>query len=87
MMQFVLVGSSVQERGIIGYGELLDLAYNFSLIARSHGAVACHLDGGSLIATKGTLSVSLTIRETRESFPSRCLITCLEEIMDRCFGQ
>lgn len=87
MIQFLLVSSSTHERGLIGYGELLDLVYDFASIAKAHGASVCHLDNGSLIATKESLSVSLTIGETEEIFPSRRLLTCLEEMMDLCFGQ
>ena len=87
MMQFVLVSSVCQERGLVGYEALPDLIHDFSVIAKGYGAITCHLDDGSLVATKGSLSVSLSIRETVEIFPSRNLIACIEEMMSRCFGE
>ena len=83
---FSLSSATVQERGIVGYRELPDLFHEFKSLARNHGAVASRLEDGSLAAVKGSMTITLSIGTTAESFPCRRLLTCMEEMMDRCFG-
>ena len=83
---FTLVSVAVQERGVVGYRELPDLLHDFKSLARNHGAEVSELEDGSLVAVKGSMTITLSIDTTEEAFPSRRLLTCMEEMMDRCFG-
>ena len=82
---YSLVGEARREHGIVGYQELPDLIYDFSFLAKKHGAITTRLEDGSLVALKGTLSVSLSIGEAEESFPCRSLGTCMADVISETF--
>ena len=84
--QFILLSAVRQERGIVGYRELPDLFHDFCSLAKEHGAIASHLEDGSLIATKGSLSITLSIGVVEEAFPCRQLAVCMTEMMAIIFG-
>ena len=84
---FNIITNVSQERGIVGYRELPDLFHDFCSLAKEHGAAPSYLEDGSLIATKGTLSITLTIGGVEEAFPSRHLAACMKEKMDKTFGR
>lgn len=84
---FTVSTDAAQERGIVGLRELPDLIHDFGFLAREHGAISSYLDDGSLIAVKGSLTVTLSIDTTEDPFPSRRLLTCIEEMMEKCFGK
>ena len=84
---FCIVTDAAQERGIVGLRDLPDLFHGFSSLAKEYGAASSYLEGGSLIAKKGTLSITLTIGVVEEAFPSRQLADCLTEMMAKTFSR
>ncbi len=84
---FTISTNVAQERGIVGYRELPDLFHDFCFLAKEHGAFPTYLEDGGLIATKGTLFISLTIGVVEEAFPSRRLDACMTEMMAMTFGR
>lgn len=84
---FNIITNVAQERGIVGYRELPDLFHDFCSLAKEHGAISSYLEGGSLIAKKGTLSITLSIGVVEEAFPSRQLAACMTEMMAMTFGR
>lgn len=84
---FCLVSASRSERGIVGYRELPDLFHDFCSLAKEYGAAPSYLEDGSLIATKGTLSITLSIGVVEEAFPCRRLAVCMTEMMAITFGR
>ena len=84
---FCLVSQVRQERGIVGYRELPDLFHDFCSLAKEHGAISSYLEDGSLIATKGTFSITLSIGVVEEAFPCRRLAACMTEFMAMTFGR
>lgn len=84
---FTISTNVAQERGIVGYRELPDLFHDFCSLAKEHGAISSYLEDGSLIATKGTFSITLSIGMVEEAFPCRRLAACMTEFMAMTFGR
>ena len=84
---FCIVTDAAQERGIVGYRDLPDLFHDFCLQAKEHGAISSYLEDGSLIAKKGTLSITLSIGVVEEAFPCRQLADCLTEMMAKTLSR
>ena len=84
---FNIITNVAQERGIVGYRELPDLFHDFCSLAKEHGAISSYLEDGSLIATKGTFSITLSIGVVEEAFPCRRLAACMTDFMAMTFGR
>ena len=84
---FNIITNVAQERGIVGYRELPDLFHDFCSLAKEHGAISSYLEDGSLIATKGTFSITLSNPQVEEAFPCRRLAACMTDFMAMTFGR
>ena len=84
---FNIEANARSERGIVGYRELPDLFHDFCSLAKEYGAAPSYQEDGSLIATKGTFSITLSIGMVEEAFPCRRLAVCMTEFMAMTFGR
>lgn len=82
---FVLRTGTLEVRGLVSPGELPDVVLTFYREASRWGAAADFLQGGVLVASRGEIQVTLEIRSTHRSIPSRLLEDELIEMMDQAF--
>jgi len=76
---------SLEINGLISPGELPDLISNFYRLSEKYAATPEYLRDGVFLATKGEVTVHLTIGDYYPSIPSKTLFDALEDMMKQAF--
>lgn len=82
---FVIRVGEMEVKGLVSPGELPDIIYQFSSLCKKRGATFLLLSTCTLQATRGKVTLRLTIEGCSNSIPSKTLEETLFEVMDQTF--
>ncbi len=83
---YVIKTGSLEIKGLVSPSELPELVTELYLKSDLKGAKADYLGNGLFNVMKDGVRVTLSIGEYHESIPSRRVLDCLDEVMEKAFN-
>lgn len=82
---FRITVGGTEVKGLVSPAELPDILYLFNSLCKQKGATPLYLSKGVLQASKGKITLRLTIEGISHSIPSKTLEESLTEVLDQTF--